>query len=227
MRLRVPRRLLVLNTEKTIMVTCAVLNVVLGGNFRLPTLFFFPCLQGCTIIVLGCSNERSAKLDHRDPLVSLACTLHSSHAFCLVRQLDIALHSSELSIIPSSSFFFPLGLKMHIRERKKILLNTMGQQNHFSAILTDKTIKVFWAVFFSILLQSCAYQHTQKEYAFHLQRAQSFHFYWSLHASLRSPRAHRSVGSSPCFYSPSVPGAISWKTRSCRVRREGWGHQGI
>lgn len=46
-RLRVPRRSLVKKAEKAIMVTFAVLDVVLGGNFPWPTLFFFsPWLQG-------------------------------------------------------------------------------------------------------------------------------------------------------------------------------------
>lgn len=40
-----PRRSLAIKAEKTIMVTSAVLDVVLGGNFRWPTLFFFPL--GC------------------------------------------------------------------------------------------------------------------------------------------------------------------------------------
>lgn len=44
-RLRVPRRSLVKKAEKAIMVTFAVLDVVLGGNFPWPTLFFFPL--GC------------------------------------------------------------------------------------------------------------------------------------------------------------------------------------
>lgn len=40
-----PRRSLAIEAEKTIMVTFAVLDVVQGGNFRWPALFFFPL--GC------------------------------------------------------------------------------------------------------------------------------------------------------------------------------------
>lgn len=140
-----------------------------------------------------------------------------------VRQLDITLQPSELSIIPSaaaSSFFSPLGLKIHIRGRNQILLNTVGQQNHFSAVLIDKMRKVFWAVFFSILLQRkgklCFPTYSQrvcflpiyitfffetkqkllcvKNKIVRLQKAQSFHFCWSLHASLRSLQS-RELGS--------------------------------
>ena len=57
-----PRRSLVLKAEKTIMVTFAVLDVVLGGNFRWPTLFFSPWLQGHAIIVLASSTMERSKV---------------------------------------------------------------------------------------------------------------------------------------------------------------------
>lgn len=57
-----PRRSLVLKAEKTIMVTFAVLDVVLGGNFRWPTLFFSPRLQGHAIIVLAASTTERSKV---------------------------------------------------------------------------------------------------------------------------------------------------------------------
>lgn len=76
-RLRVPRRSLVIKAEKTIMVTSAVLGVVLGGNFRWPTLIFF--LLGCKdmaglYLLRKLWRLWSVKLDHRDHLVFSACT---------------------------------------------------------------------------------------------------------------------------------------------------------
>lgn len=61
-RLRVPRRSLVLKAEKTIMVTFAVLDVVLGGNFRWPTLFFSPWRQGHARIVFAASTTECSKV---------------------------------------------------------------------------------------------------------------------------------------------------------------------
>lgn len=139
-----------------------------------------------------------------------------------VRQLDIALQSSELSIIPSAaaaSFFFPLwGLKYISEEEIKSCWIPWVSRTIFQLfwlIKWEKCFELSFSVSCSKERESCAFQHTKsmlftyiynfffetkqkllcvKNKIVRLQKAQSFHFCWSLHASLRSLQS-RELGS--------------------------------